>query len=1844
MKNVKRTAAFALAVCLIAEGGGFQMSTVQASEGSAPSVSDLKVEMLDEPYGINTDDPAFSWVMTDSDPDEVQTAYRIVVASNADDAATGKGTVIDSGWVESSESSYAKVEGIERELTDNSLYYWSVMIKDKDGNKSAWAVPQAFTTEVGEKWESMDGIWYDTENAQNPFEKHGWTNYAVEMDVKTSTVVGIAFRGQDSDNNYFWQIRTSDNKIAPHYVSGGTIASYSNDTVISALRLPQDEWFRVKITAIGNTVKTYIKLSESNEFVEVASHNVDKGFSFGSIGFRTGNSEEGYVDNIDVYAVDENGDKQGDSLYVNDFSEEVSPFNSCSVSDEVLYVPKGISKPTLLSSESIWADEVEAKGNFVFARDSFQIDNIENIDKAIVSVTAKSPENTRQFVYNLYMNGQFAGLGPSRYGESVLYYNTFDVTEYLKNGENVIGAINYTNNEKSFLCQMTVFYKDGTKEVITNSGVEKYGWKVKDGTGAFGDDGTSIGTGYYTAAAQNINANLYPFGWDEPGYNDSEWETPKNQGEIVNNYSLSPYDADNVYRYDVEPAEVIEIGEGHYFIDLGKEIVGGFGLALDSPSSQRIEIRYGEELSGENTVKWQMRTGNNYREYWTLKEGSQEIENTSMMTYRYVEILNCPVKLTTENVKGAAIRQEFSDDESNFASSDELLNRIYNFVKYSIKATNQDLMVDSQSRERGAYEGDVLINSLSSYSFEDDYTLARFSNEWLAESRTWPIEYVYYTVINAWNDYLYTGNKDSIEEYYDVFAKAGDGSLYIDQMDSKTGLLAVKHTNVNQWDSVLVDWPTSEHDGYAFSKSWYNTVMNAVACGAFEAMSNMAEVLGKTADHDMYQGYADTIKQGMINYLYDEEEGAYRDGLTIDGEPVDHYAQHATAFALAYGVYDNEEMAKKLAASIEEDGAIKTSVYGSYFVLSGLYNAGDGDTAMDFMTSDDTRSWQHVMDDLGATIATEAWDPANKSNMTYSHPWGSAPASQIVRGMFGIQPLSAGYSTFQVKLQPGDVDNASVKVPTVKGSIEVSYQKNKQDNTIHATVTVPANTTASVMLPDYGTGYASQIYVDGQLVDAARSGDFLGVELGSGTYTLSTLKEGRISSTLVNDTGYEDIFTGMEYALSTTFTTADGDVSDAAEAGTVTYEPADASMAVVEDGILTILREGTVKINVTAEIDSVVYTTSFDVTARDEYITDAEIVSEDTLYEGEKSTVALEVETETGAKKMLTDAALTVSDDSVLNLKEFTVTALEDSSGKSADVTAEYVIGDSMTLSDSFPSEKLGENIIFEDDFESGADNFYGTSVNNGRLYVGKGVKTYYKGEGSEDWTDYVITGKFTVDSGAANITFRASSDSEYYLWQFRPDDGILKTHVFDEQYASSVGYLLLNTVDISDHITSGENEFRIEVKGDTFTTYLNGTYINTEKNSVLTKGSVGVRNGGSESFWLDDLKVSEPKISLTKTIEVQYDTDAIRTDLQAAVDRAPLDYQYYTEESAQLVQEAAEVAQNLLSLETWSQEQAAEAQEACDALNSAVDGLELKAASEDDLKAVIEQFESIDTSRYEESSSADFAKALEAAKKLIGNDPSEQEVKDAVSALIEASGKLVKKQANISALQEQIKRADEISRDDYWASDLLAMDKLVAEAENLIQKNPDIDSQEEVEAQAAALQRYLDEMKEKADVTALEAAIAAAKEADTENCTAESLQSFWSAYVRAENLLESEPKAGQEEEITSAVKALEESIDALEKEETGESSSGSGDESESPNEGGNGSGSENTSGGSSAGEDIGGGGTGYGSESEHNAASGAVQTGDNSNIFLPAAGIVLAALFLSGIVIIRIRKKRNEG
>ncbi len=135
-ENMKRSRVMALIMAAIftmtGTFAGMPMGA-QAADNTAPaSPTGLRTEMLEYAYGLNTKNPAFSWMVNDTDQGEVQTAYRILVSSTS---ALG-GDVLDTGWVESSESSFVHADALAEKLADNELYYWQVQTKDAGGAKA----------------------------------------------------------------------------------------------------------------------------------------------------------------------------------------------------------------------------------------------------------------------------------------------------------------------------------------------------------------------------------------------------------------------------------------------------------------------------------------------------------------------------------------------------------------------------------------------------------------------------------------------------------------------------------------------------------------------------------------------------------------------------------------------------------------------------------------------------------------------------------------------------------------------------------------------------------------------------------------------------------------------------------------------------------------------------------------------------------------------------------------------------------------------------------------------------------------------------------------------------------------------------------------------------------------------------------------------------------------------------------------------------------------------------------------------------------------------------------------------------------------------------------------------------------------------------------------------------------------------------------------------------------------------------------------------------------------------------------------------------------------------------
>lgn len=744
------------------------------------------------------------------------------------------------------------------------------------------------------------------------------------------------------------------------------------------------------------------------------------------------------------------------------------------------------------SMKGIWADSsVGERDSFVFLRSRFNAKKFDNVEKVIVSVTATDTEPARQFVYNLYLNGQLIGLGPCREGadengNSVLYYNTYDVTQYVLPKENVISAINYADDGKLFLCQITAFYTNGMSEVWVNSGRDYRSWKGLPADGIFGKD-NSIGTGYYTAYANNINANIYPFGFATNNFDDSGWiecfcsEESINEDKLLKSGQYSP-----VKRFERAGASVERLSGGDWLIDLKQEIVGGIKLSFDGVADGKVDLYYGEQLNGDGTVKWHMNTDNKYRETFTLKAGRQTIETIDLLTYRYVQISGYDNLLTENDVRGLEVRAEFDDNDSYFDSSSQLLNEIFALTKNTIKYTTQDIMVDSQSRERRCYEGDLLINALASYAVSSDIGAVQLSLEYILTHKTDFLDYRLMPVMIAKQHYLYTGNDEIIRKYFDIL-KADCSVLPFDNN---------KNLVITENAQFVMDWPENDRDGYDMSVK-YNTAYNCMQYKAYADLAYIADVLGDTSACNEARHYADLIKKSLTDKFYDKEKGAFCDGMNADGTLSAHYSQHATAYALWAGVYE-QDMLQPMADFITGENKIKTSVFGVYFLLDGLYKSGYGDRANALLLDDDisegAKTWAYMIKTLKATLTTEAWNESIKDNMTFSHPWSASPAYFVQSGICGINPTSPGFGKFTVKPSLTAADSFAYKMQTVKGKIGVDYCKNAYGYSV-LKLEIPSNTTAQVYVECTEN---SKIYINGEKADAEYSGGYRRYEIGSG--------------------------------------------------------------------------------------------------------------------------------------------------------------------------------------------------------------------------------------------------------------------------------------------------------------------------------------------------------------------------------------------------------------------------------------------------------------------------------------------------------------------------------------------------------------------------------------------------------------------------------------------------------------------------------------------------------------------------------------------------------------------------
>ena len=393
-----------------------------------------------------------------------------------------------------------------------------------------------------------------------------------------------------------------------------------------------------------------------------------------------------------------------------------------------------------------------------------------------------------------------------------------------------------------------------------------------------------------------------------------------------------------------DPVNVVVTTMGKYFADYGKSVIGILEFtATVGKDDTPISVHLGERKDDELAVhKKPGRSNIGYQQIdMTLKKGTHNYvvklaprkktnylhtqklapHYPEVIPFRYVEILGNPEAYRIDEAKQAALFYYFDDGASSFQCSDDNLNAVWDLCKYTQKATPFLGVYCDGNRERMPYEADAYIQMLSHFATDREYSVARYTINFLLDHASWPTEWQMHMVLMAWEYYMQTGDDTLLKERYEdlkgksLIALTDDSGLISTRTGKKTQEFFDSLNFPGEFEQFrdIVDWPQGakkgekkpashrspleggETDGYVYTD--YNTVVNAFHNRCLILISKTAEVVGNKKDQAFFAKRAKEHQAIFLETFFDKGKGIF-----VDGESTDHSSLHANMFPVAFNM------------------------------------------------------------------------------------------------------------------------------------------------------------------------------------------------------------------------------------------------------------------------------------------------------------------------------------------------------------------------------------------------------------------------------------------------------------------------------------------------------------------------------------------------------------------------------------------------------------------------------------------------------------------------------------------------------------------------------------------------------------------------------------------------------------------------------------------------------------------------------------------------------------------------------------------------------------------------------
>jgi len=581
-----------------------------------------------------------------------------------------------------------------------------------------------------------------------------------------------------------------------------------------------------------------------------------------------------------------------------------------------------------------------------------------------------------------------------------------------------------------------------------------------------------------------LDAERYPWGWQNPGFDDSAWHeadivrVARDRGSFPFNAggwqlvprSIPAMDEHPVRFQSVRRTEGVTI-DGNFLDNSGTLVVPAnttatvlldqshltnayFRMETNHGAGSEISVTYAEALKDENGIKGHRdeidgKSISGIVDRFQIDGGEKrQFQTLWFRTYRYVE-LNIETgdqALEIHNVGGLYTAYPYSLT-ADFDSDLPWLEDMWGINWRVLRLCAWETYFDTPYYEQLQYIGDTRLQALLSLYMSGDDRLMRQALTHFDLSRI-PEGITASRYPSDLGQYIPTFSLFWVAMVHDYWMHRKDSSYVDGLMPGIRTVLTWFEGKVDATGLVgplpwwpFADWTEEWESGIAPGGTGGHSVLITLQyVYALQRAVELEREFAGDEEADRLQALADTLLDAVRSKAYDAGRGLFRDSLEEAT-----FSQHTNTMAILTGAVQGDDDRRTIMEHILDDSTLtQAGYYFSFYVLEAMRVAGMGERYIEQLAP-----WQDMLA-LGLTTTPEKPPPSR----TDSHAWAAHPNYGLLATVLGIRPAAPGFRSVVIAPNLGPLQQAEGKLPHPLGEIFVSLQRVDQDG-IEASITLP---------------------------------------------------------------------------------------------------------------------------------------------------------------------------------------------------------------------------------------------------------------------------------------------------------------------------------------------------------------------------------------------------------------------------------------------------------------------------------------------------------------------------------------------------------------------------------------------------------------------------------------------------------------------------------------------------------------------------------------------------------------------------------------------------------------------